>query len=91
MDGAQCVKKASHVEEQMSRLSNSIERALSLKADFEGRLSPILKAEEVSIPQTNATKELISLVPLATALAEYNSKINLLNSQLESILNRIEL
>jgi hypothetical protein len=91
MDGAQCVKKSSQVEDQMGRLGNSIERALSLRADFENRLSCILKPEETQKEIEKATKELISLVPLATALSEFNLKMNILNSQLESILYRIEL
>jgi hypothetical protein len=91
MDGAQCVKKSSQVEDQMGSLALSIERALSLRADFEKRLSCILKPEETQKEIEKATKELISLVPLATALSEFNLKMNIINSQLESILYRIEL
>jgi hypothetical protein len=47
---------------------------------------------ELFLPATeDKAKEVVSLVPLATKLADFNFKMILLNQRLESILNRIEL
>ena len=89
--GSQCLKNASQLEEQINRLGDSIETAGSLKVSLEGALSCILR-NETPLPATeDKAKEVVSLVPLATKLADFNFKMILLNQRLESILNRIEL
>lgn len=87
--GSCTAQRTSHVEEQVGRLGSQIERALSLKCDLESRLSGVLRNDS-PVATLDKPKEPVSLVPLATALSEYNLKLNVLCDRLESILNRLE-
>jgi hypothetical protein len=89
--GSDCkVKRSSQLDNQIGCLGASIERALALKSDVESRLSCVLRSD-TPIQSLEKTKEPVSLVPLATTISEFNLKMDILNSRLESILNRIEL
>jgi|GEM_PF-5733721 hypothetical protein len=91
MDSKVNVKRTPQIEDQIIQLGNAIERALSLKEDFESRLSCILINEEPQNGSLEKAKEPTTLVPLATILDEFNMKLSILNNSLDSILNRIEL
>jgi transposase len=90
VSGEECVVKPRQTEEQISRLGNAIERALSLRSDIESRISPVL-INQAPLVGSEKTKDVRPLVPLAQTLYEFNAKINNLNDGMESILNRIEL
>lgn len=80
----------SHVQQEMLRKSHLIDDLAKQASMLEQRLEPILR-DNNSVEGPDATKERIALVGHAMAISNQNDQLERLSSQLESIINRIEL
>lgn len=81
-------EKQTQVAEELTQLGKATSEVDTMIRDLFTKLSPILR-EMLSEPQDEPTED--SLVPLACDLRFQRRKIETIRSQIENILNRLEL
>jgi len=84
-------KATSHVEGQLTKLSNQIDRAVGLQSDTEKRIATILRPIEGEIKGKPEDHIQEILVGLADTIRIFANRLCLANDKTESVLNRTEL
>jgi len=84
-------KATSHVEGQLTKLSNQIERAVGLQSDTEKRIATILRPIEGEIKGKPEDHIQEILVGLADTLRTFVKALSDVNDKTESVLDRTEL